>query len=294
MSMPLRYAYYPGCSGLGTSKEYDASTRAVCQALGMELVDIPDWNCCGSSPAHTVDHRLSGALSARNLVQAQALEGVSAIITPCPSCLSNLKTTAHRLRDADFGGQVNRLLDKPVSDVLPVKSVLQAIYEDVGPDALRPKAFKRLTGLKVAPYYGCIMNRPPQVMDFDDHENPVAMDRLLEAVGAEPVDFALKVECCGASFGIARRDIVERCSGKLLDLAAVNGAQAVVTACPLCQMNLDARQHQVNVANATSHHMPVFYFTQLLGLALGVSPDALGMDKLIVSPRPLLAETGLA
>ncbi len=294
MSMPLRYAYYPGCSGLGTSKEYDASTRAVCQALGMELVDIPDWNCCGSSPAHTVDHRLSGALSARNLVQAQALEGVSAIITPCPSCLSNLKTTAHRLRDADFRGQVNRLLDKPVSDVLPVKSVLQAIYEDVGPDALRPKAFKRLTGLKVAPYYGCIMNRPPQVMEFDDHENPVAMDRLLEAVGAEPVDFALKVECCGASFGIARRDIVERCSGKLLDLAAVNGAQAVVTACPLCQMNLDARQHQVNVANATSHHMPVFYFTQLLGLALGVSPDALGMDKLIVSPRPLLAETGLA
>jgi heterodisulfide reductase subunit B len=288
MSTRLRYAYYPGCSGLGTSKEYDSSTRAVCAALGMELVDIPDWSCCGSSPAHTVDDRLSGALAGRNLAQAEMLEGVQAIITPCPSCLTNLKTAAVRLRKPEFAASVNKLLDKPVKNTLPVKSVLQAIFEDVGVDAVRPKVFKWLRGLKLAPYYGCIMNRPPEVMEFDDHENPVAMDQLMEAVGAEPVPFPLKVECCGASYGVARRDIVETLSGKLLDMAALNGADAVVTACPLCQMNLDLRQDQINAANKTSHNLPVFYFTQLLGLALGLKEKDLGMSKLCVSPRAVL------
>lgn len=286
----LRYAYYPGCSGLGTSKEYDMSTRAVCEALGMELIDIPDWNCCGSSPAHTVDHRLSGALSARNIVQAAELQDVSAIITPCPSCLSNLKTTRHRLQKPAFRDEVNKLLDRPVhGDMLPVKSVLQAIYEDVGLEGLRDRVRAPLKDLTFAPYYGCIMNRPPKVMDFDDPENPIAMDAILEALGATVAPFPLKVECCGASFGVARRDIVERLSGKLLNLAAENGAQAMATACPLCQMNLDARQHQVNVANKTNHTMPVFYFTQLIGLALGFSQKQLGLEKLVVSPRELLA-----
>ncbi|MBI4804328.1 MAG: CoB--CoM heterodisulfide reductase iron-sulfur subunit B family protein [Desulfovibrio sp.] len=289
MSSRLRYAYYPGCSALGTSKEYDSSTRAVCEALGMELVEIPDWSCCGSSPAHTVDHRLSCALAGRNLALAELMEDVSAILTPCPSCLTNLKTASAKLKKPEFAAEVNKLLDRPVRATLPVKSVLQAIHEDVGPDAVRPKVFKWLTGLKLAPYYGCIMNRPPELMAFDDHENPVAMDQLMDAVGAETVSFPLKVECCGASYGVARRDIVENLSGKLLDLAALNGAQAMVTACPLCQMNLDLRQDQINAANRTSHRMPVFYFTQLLGLALGLGEKELGMNKLSVSPHPVLA-----
>jgi len=288
MSTRLRYAYYPGCSGQGTSKEYDTSTRAVCEALNMELVEIPDWSCCGSSPAHTVDHRLSSALAGRNLGLAEMMEGVSAVITPCPSCLTNLKVASVRLRKPDFAAEVNKLLDKPVRSTLPVKSVLQAIYEDVGVDAVRPKVFKWLKGLKLAPYYGCIMNRPPEVMEFDDHENPVAMDELMDAVGAQPVPFPLKVECCGASYGVARRDIVQNLSGKLLDMAALNGADAMVTACPLCQMNLDLRQDQINSANKTTHNMPVFYFTQLLGLALGVGEKDLGFSKLCVSPRKLL------
>jgi heterodisulfide reductase subunit B len=292
MSGKPRYAYYPGCSGLGTSREYETSTRAVCEALGMELVEIPDWNCCGSTPAHTVDHKLSCALAGRNLAQAELIEGATAILTPCPSCLTNLKTASLRLRDPEFAKGVNKLLERPIRSSLPVKSVLQAIYEDVGADALGPKVFKWLTGLKLAPYYGCIMNRPPEVMEFDDHENPVAMDRLMEAVGAEVTPFPLKVECCGASYGVARQDMVERLSGKLLDLAALGGATAVVTACPLCQMNLDLRQDQINSANRTNHDMPVFYFTQLLGLALGVDAKALGMDKLAVSPRAVLAGVG--
>ena len=286
--MKRRYAYYPGCSGQGTSKEYETSTRAVCQALGMELVDIPDWNCCGSTPAHTVDHRLSCALAGRNLAQAGLLGGVEAILTPCPSCLTNLKTASHKLQDPGFAQQVNKLLDKPVETSLPVKSVLQAISEDVGPDAVRRKSYRWLTGLTLAPYYGCIMNRPPELMAFDDHENPVAMDNLMTALGAQVAPYPLKVECCGASYGVARQDLVCALSGKLLDAAAGIGAQAMVTACPLCQMNLDMRQDQINSANATKHNMPVFYFTKLMGLAMGLAPKDLGLDKLCVSPDALL------
>ncbi len=288
MSPAQTYAYYPGCSGLGTSQEYELSTRAVCRALGLELREIPDWSCCGSTPAHTVDHVLSSALAARNLVQAESMGDVSAVITPCPSCLTNLKTAEHRLHDQDFKDRVNRLLDKPVQNRLPVKSVLQVLYEDLTPAELKKRVVRPLKGLKLAPYYGCIMNRPPEVMQFDDHEHPVAMDELMQALGATVVFYPLKVECCGASFGVARRDIVARLSGKLLDMAEDKGAAAMVTACPLCQMNLDLRQGQINAATKAQHNMPVFYYTQLIGLALGLPEAELGLDKLVVSPQPVL------
>jgi len=279
------YAYYPGCSGLGTSQEYESSTRAVCRALGVNLVDIPDWSCCGSTPAHTVDHLLSSALAARNLALAEDLD-VAAVITPCPSCLTNLKVAVHRMGDRDFRLKVNKLLDKPVDRSTPVKSVLQVLAEDVGPDAVAEMLpHKPLDGLKVAPYYGCIMNRPPEVMQFDDHENPTAMDKLMAALGAEVLPFPLKVECCGASYGVARKDIVAKLSGKLLEAAEDLGAHAVVTACPLCQMNLDLRQGQASAAVGHRFQLPVFYYTQLIGLALGIPQSELGLSKLCVNPR---------
>ncbi len=289
MSSSLTFAYYPGCSGQGTSIEYDKSTRAVCKALGIELVDIPDWSCCGSSPAHTVDHILSAALSARNILQAEDMD-VQGIITPCPSCLTNLKVASHRMRDEQFKEKVDDLLNEPCRNDLPIMSVLQVIYEKLGPKALAAKVTNPLKGLKLAPYYGCIMNRPPEVMDFDDCENPVAMDHLMEAVGAEVMPFPLKVECCGASFGVARNDVVTKLSGKLLDVAADCGAAAMVTACPLCQMNLDMRQDQINRANKSSHKMAVFYYTQLIGKALGLSDASLMLDKLCVDPGHLFRE----
>ncbi len=284
MSSSLAYAYYPGCSGQGTSIEYDRSTRAVCRALGVELVDIPDWSCCGSTPAHTVDHTLSAALSARNIQQAETLD-VRGIVTPCPSCLTNLKTASHRMRDEGFKRKVENLLDGPCENTLPIMSVLQVLSEELGTEAVASKVVMPLTGLSLAPYYGCIMNRPPELMDFDDCENPTAMDRLMEAAGAEVAPFPLKVECCGASYGVAKKEVVMKLSGKLLDTAAACGAHAMVTACPLCQMNLDLRQGQINRANATRHKMPVFYYTQLLGKALGLSDANLMLNKLCVEPR---------
>lgn len=278
------YAYYPGCSGLGTSMEYEKSTRAVCKELGINLMDIQDWSCCGSTPAHTVDHLLSSALSGRNLALAEEMEA-EAMITPCPSCLSNLKGTVHRLSDRAFRLQMNNLLEKPVQRTMPVKSVLQILDEEVGSDELAQRLPKKpLHGLKLATYYGCIMNRPPEVMQFDDHENPMAMDRLMQALGAEVLPFPLKVECCGASFGIPRKDVVARLSGKLLDTALELGAHAMVAACPLCQMNLDLRQGQAASAMGKEFNMPVFYYTQLIGVALGLPQKKLGLSKLCVKP----------
>ncbi|WP_243360180.1 CoB--CoM heterodisulfide reductase iron-sulfur subunit B family protein [Fundidesulfovibrio terrae] len=285
------YAYYPGCSGLGTSIEYDSSSRAVCRALFMKISDVPDWSCCGSTPAHTVDHVLSAALSARNLALVESM-GLDTVVTPCPSCLTNLRTACHRMEDAAFSAEVNALLDTPFKGTVQAKSLLQALIEDVGLEMIAASTVKPLTGLKVAPYYGCIMNRPPELMRFDDHENPVAMDRILEAMGAEVVPFPLKVECCGASFGVPRKDVVAKLSGRLLETARELGADAMVTACPLCQMNLDLRQEQASRAVGTHFEMPVFYFTQLMGLAMGVAEAELGFDKICVSPARALSLIG--
>ncbi|WP_034640920.1 CoB--CoM heterodisulfide reductase iron-sulfur subunit B family protein [Desulfovibrio inopinatus] len=287
MSSPRTYAYYPGCSGLGTSMEYDISTRAVCKALGMTLTDIPDWSCCGSTPAHTVDHSFSTALSARNLKIA-AKAGLSTVTTPCPSCLTNLKTAGKNVKDAEFKKKVEILLDGQLPELPEVMSVLQALYEDIGADVVAEHVKKPLTGLKVACYYGCIMNRPPEVMEFDDPEHPIAMDKLMEAAGATVIPFPLKVECCGASLGVARKDVVAKLTGKLIDTAAGLGVDALVTACPLCQMNLDLRQDQANAALGTRHRIPVFYYTQLLGLAFDLPEEALGLDKLCVDPHHAL------
>ncbi len=291
MSDSLTYAYYPGCSGTGTSIEYDMSTRAICSELGITLTDIPDWSCCGSTPAHTVDHTLSSALSARNLALVEKMN-LDTAITPCPSCLTNLKTATHRMEKDVFRDKVNNLLDTPYQGGVATKSVLQILVEDMGVEALKDKTVKPLKGLKVAAYYGCIMNRPPEVMNFDDPEHPMAMDNILTALGATVLPFPLKVECCGASFGIPRKDIVMSLSGKLLDAAKDIGADALATACPLCQMNLDLRQDQINSAGGTNYDIPVFYYTQLIGLALGLSEKKLGIDKLCVSPRKVINAIG--
>jgi len=286
------YAYYPGCSGLGTSLEYDTSSRAMCQGLGIELVDIPDWNCCGSTPAHAVDHLLSASLVGRNLAIADDMaedRELDGIITPCPSCLKNLKTTQHRLAQPEFHREVERVVGRTIRAELPIKSVLQVVVEDMGLDKLASLASAPLKGLRVVPYYGCIMVRPPQIMQFDDPENPMALDNLLAALGAEVLPFALKTDCCGASLATTRRDVVTRLSGRILDAAAAAGADAIVAACPMCQMNLDMRQAQVNRANHSGHHMPVFYYSQLAGLAAGQGEASIMLDKLCVSPRVLLA-----
>ena len=218
----MKLAYYPGCSGEGTSTEYEASTRAVCRALGLEFAEIEDWNCCGSTPAHAMDIVLSGALGARNLMLA-GRAGAEGVTTPCPSCLANLKMARHRMQSPEFKAKVDALLDAPTparedgsADLPDTFSVLQVILEQVGVDAVATRVTKPLEGLKVATYYGCLMSRPAGIMNFDDPENPTAIDKLMSALGAEVVPFPLKTECCGAAMGVALKDVTSSLSGRIL------------------------------------------------------------------------------
>ena len=282
------FAYYPGCSSQGTSADYEKSTRVVCRDLGVELHDLDDWNCCGSTPAHAVATELSAALCTRNLDLA-AKAGAAQLLTPCPSCLSNLRATAKRMEDKAFRTQVDALLDAPSAPVFPpTASVMQGLVEGPGLDVLTARVRRPLHGLRLAPYYGCLMSRPAEIMNFGDPENPTMMEDILRACGAEVLDFPVKTACCGASFGIPVRDMTARLSGHILDMAANMQADAVVVACPLCQMNLDLRQKQAGRALDKTFHMPVLYFTQMMGLAFGHEPADLGFDKLCVSPAGML------
>lgn len=286
----MKFAYYPGCSAKGSSADYEKSTQAVCSALGMRLEEIPDWNCCGSTPAHAVDTELSAALCARNLDIAARREA-EVLLTPCPSCLSNLRHASKRMEDAGFRARVDELLDNPAAvSFPPVTSVMQGIAENFDADAIAKRVRKSLKGLKLAAYYGCLMSRPPEIMDFGDPENPTLMESLLAACGAEMVDFPLKTACCGASYGIPERAMTARNSGRILELATRLGVDAVVVACPLCQMNLDLRQAQASKEMDLFFRMPVLYFTQLMGLAFGFAPEHLGLEKLRVSADGLIGK----
>lgn len=279
--MKKSVGYYKGCSLEGLAAEYDASTLAVCEALGLELQDIPDWNCCGSTPAHSYDPLLSAGLAGRNLALAEKI-GCDTIMTPCPGCLKSLKGALQTFNDPRERESFLDLLGMPFTGKIKPVSVLQLLYEAVGAEQLSRRVTHPLTGLVMAPYYGCLLSRPAQFAQFDDPENPVSMDELLESAGATVVDFPYKTECCGATYGVTRNEIVGRLTGRILDMAANLGAQAIVVACPLCQQNLDLRQSQVNRYWHRRFDLPVLYITQVLGLALGLDPARLGLDKLFV------------
>jgi len=289
--MNRRVAYYQGCSLEGLAHEFDTSTREVCAALGIELVEIPDWNCCGSTPAHSLDPVLSAALSARNLAIA-VQEGADVVMTPCPGCLKSLKGSLEVYHDQDERQKFLDILGMPFDGKVKAISVLQLLYEDVGPDAIRKRVVRPLTDHALVPYYGCLLSRPAHFAQFDDPENPISMDRLMEAVGASVPDFPYKTECCGATYGVTRNEIVGKLSGRILDMALRLGAEAVAVACPLCQQNLDLRQGQLNRQWKRNFDIPVVYITQIIGLALGIDPRKLGLHKLFVDAGVLLEKRG--
>lgn len=284
----MKVSYYPGCSQEGSALDYGKSTEALCAALGIELKQIEGWNCCGSTPAHSIDSSLSAALCVRNLELARK-EGFDLVATPCPSCLSNLRMALHRMKEDDFRKRVNELLDEPAAMDLPdATSIMQVIGRTHDLDAISKLVKKPLKGVKVAPYYGCLMSRPAKIMDFGDPENPTLMESLLAACGAEIIDFPLKTVCCGASYGIPKRPLAAENSGKILKLATEMRADCIAVACPLCQMNLDLRQNQAAKAVHAHFDMPILYFTQLMGLSLGIEPEHLGIDQLCVSAKSIV------
>jgi heterodisulfide reductase subunit B len=239
-----------------------------------------------------MDHTFAAALAARNLVIVEKMN-CPTLTTPCPSCLAAFKKAQRRMaKNEVFRDEVNSLLDTPYNCTVTAKSTLQVIYEDIGLEAIAVPVTTQVPDLKVAPYYGCILNRPPEVANFDDPENPVSMDRVLAAVGMKVVDFAFKLECCGAAFGVPKKKTVTFLTEKVLSMALDAGANCIAVACPLCQQNLDLRQGQVNAATGSSFNIPVLYFSQIMGLAYGFTPGELGIDKCIVSAEPLIRNRG--
>ncbi len=285
------YAYFPGCSAHGTAKEYDQSTQSVCAKLGIELEEIPNWVCCGASPAHAVNHLLSLALVAKNL----DLSPSDTIVTGCAACFNRFKTAIHALQhDRPLWEQVKQIVQptKLNGRDFRVLHLLEVIHE-FGLEGVKERVTKPLKGLKVACYYGCLLVRPPKVMAFDDPDNPKKMDELIAAVGAEPVEWEFKTECCGAFHAVPHPEIVLRLTSNILRAAKDAGADLVSVACPMCQINLDLRQLDIQKRHKVTFNMPVLYFTQLLGLALGINEGELGFDRLIIDPRPILREKGL-
>jgi heterodisulfide reductase subunit B len=276
----LKVSYYPGCSLHGTAKEYDQSVRTVSRALGIELKEVDDWSCCGATSAHSTNFKLSVALPARNLAAAE--KDAMDVMVPCAACFNRFKTAEHHLKaDPSLKREIEEIVGGKYEGAISIRNPIDIICKEIGLDRLEGMVKKRLTGLKPVSYYGCLLLRPPEVCNFDDYENPVLLDRILNTLGAEARMWSYKTDCCGGSLTISRTDIVGKMVDKLMTMAREAGANCVVTACPVCMANLDLRA-------SDSVRLPVFYFTELIALALGL-PGPEGWFKLHhVDPRPLM------
>ena len=288
----MKYAYYPGCSLHGTAVDYAESARAVAGSLGIDLTEIPGWTCCGSTPAHLTDDLLAVALPVKNILRAREISDQIAVC--CAACYSRFKFANKHVKEReDIRSQVGEVLGVEYSGDMKVRHFLDILIHDVGLEKVAEGVKRNLGGLRVACYYGCLLTRPPKVAEFDDPEDPTSLDNLMETLGAEPVSWPYKTECCGATFSLTKTDIVLKLSHDILAQAEKRGAEAIVLACPLCQANLDMRQGDINKQYGVEFDLPIFYFTQLLGLALGLDGASLGLQRAMVSPMRLLKEKEL-
>ncbi len=290
----MAYGYYPGCSAHGTAKEYDISTRKVCVKLGIQLEDVADWNCCGASPAHATSEELSLALPLRNLALAEK-QGLNSIMTTCSACYNRLKVAHETVKESpETLDRINDIVGEPYNKTLKVTHFVNFLSEEVGLEKLKEKVVKPLKDVKAACYYGCLLTRPPELVTIDaDPENPTIMDGIVEALGAEAPDWSHKTECCGASLALSRTDIVVRLSGEILKAARFADADCIIVACPLCYANLDMRQSQIASRHGVDYSLPILFISELMGIALGVNYDELGIDKHMVSAANMLREKGL-
>lgn len=287
----MRLSYYPGCSLHSTSAEFSASTEALFQALGVELRELEDWCCCGATSGHSLSGYLSHALPLHNLVLAEAAG--DDLLVPCAACYNSLKAAqtfmaAGGEEAAGLNRQVAAALGREYQGQVRVCHVIEVLADPQVENLIKDRLKKSLAGMPLASYYGCLLTRPPKVASFEiNPEQPQLMDRLLRLAGAMPVSWSHKNECCGASLAIPQPRLVEGLVGKIVAAARRAGAKAIVTACPLCQTNLDSRQ--VNEEEA----LPVFFITEIIGLALGLNTTP-WLKKHLVDPRPLLQQQGRA
>jgi heterodisulfide reductase subunit B2 len=285
-----KYAYYPGCSLESLATSYNISTLEVAHEIGLDLKEIKDWNCCGATAYFPVDELLANTLVARNLALAEK-EGASDFVAPCSACYKNAYfTNAYLKKDPDLAEHINYALEADnlhINGTLRVRHLIEVIMEDVGLDEIRKKIVQPLKNLHVAPYYGCQLLRPRK--DHENVENPQFFENLLSALGADPVEYPSKARCCGGSLIITNRKAALDMVRKLLEDAVNHKAEVIATTCPMCNVNLEVYQAQVNQEFDTHFSIPVMYFTQLMGIALGLKPGSLGIGNEMISSAPLLA-----
>ncbi len=274
----MKYIYYPGCSLEGTAREYDVSTRSFMKACGCELMELEDWTCCGATAAEPTSHLLSLALPARNLALAEKANGPTDIMVPCSACYLNLKKVEEKVyRDADLLKKINTILAEDhlqIKGTMRVRHLLDVIVNDMGLSTIRPLIQKRLDGLVIAAYYGCQCLRPFPV--FDDPENPTSMEPVLNAMGVRVHSWDMAGRCCGASHMSTKIEVGLELVSSIL--TGAKGADAIVTVCPMCQMNLDAYQKNVSRASGQDVSISVLYLPQLIGLSMGLSEKDLGIN----------------
>ncbi len=289
----MRYAYYPGCSLHSTAKEYDHSLRAVCSQLDIQLAEINRWFCCGSTPAHSVSSLLALALPLGNLAVMQKMN-FTEVVVPCPSCFSRFKSSLHKVEnEPGLRQKIEAVIGSTLNNGIKVYHPLEIMSSESQLDRIASLRKQELNGLKMVCYYGCLLTRPPKVTQFDICEHPETMDRILEAAGVTTLDWSYKTDCCGASFALTKTDIVLKLSNEILEAAKAAGADGIAVACPLCHLNLDARQKEIETTYGVDYKLPILYFTQLLGLSFGLSSRELLLRKHFVDATKKLEEAGL-
>ncbi|MFQ6079685.1 MAG: CoB--CoM heterodisulfide reductase iron-sulfur subunit B family protein [Thermodesulfobacteriota bacterium] len=280
-----RYSYFPGCTSHSTAVEYDLSTKAVLKALDVELVEIEDWNCCGAAAIHSMNKFLSLCLPARNIAMAQRRD--LDLVVPCAGCFNMLKRTERALKaDPEVRGEVESTIGFTYREDLKIRALIDMVVNGIGFGRIEEQVQKSLTGLKVAPYYGCALVRHPKVTQLDDPENPRYLDRLMASLGAAPVDWSFKTDCCGADLALTHGDVVVKLVNRIVGMAKEAGAECLVCSCGLCQINLEMRQ------DLDALGLPVFYFTELMGVAFGLEGST-WWSKHMINPSTLLGSLDL-
>lgn len=280
--MSYKLGYYPGCALEASARDYSLSLERVLKEIDVELVQIKNWHCCGASAAHSTNHKLGMALPYNNLALAQQ-QGLKELFAPCPFCSRMLITTNYELKNkASLPAEMKSATEldyQPDINIINSVEIFKRFW-----DRIQPKINKdRLKNLKVACYYGCLLVRPPKILNYDDPEQPVFMDEIVKNLGAQPVDWEFKIECCGGGFTVSNEEAVLELSNKILEDAKENGAQAIIAVCQMCQINLDMRQKEIENKYNVNYQMPIIYLPQLIGLAMGIDPKELGLNLHFVS-----------
>jgi heterodisulfide reductase subunit B len=274
----MEFGYYPGCALHGSSNDYEQSVRVCTNALGVKLNELNDWICCGATAAHAVNHKLSVALPARNLGIAER-DGLKEVLAPCPMCSMELIKASSAIRESgQLRKEISEIVELPVTGETKVINIIQ-LFQQVGIDNIKNVVKRPLTGLKAACYYGCLLTRPPKELQFDDCEKPTSMQTILKALGGDAVEWNYETECCGAGMTMARENTVLDLSNRILSNASAHGANCMVVACPMCHVNLDMKQADIVRQFGVKHDLPVFFISDLVGLALGLTEKQLGVDR---------------